>query len=294
MKRKTKVFVILLISMGILLTIIYKLAISYFFEYDRETIEPDEETKICDINIQNFQDRKVFYISPKDVQTDSTIIYFHGGSYMAEATKDHWDFIQKLAIDAKATVIMPDYPLAPKSNYKEVYNMVEPLYKDIISNIDINNLIVMGDSAGGGLALGLMEKVSNEDINIPNRIVLISPWLDVRLKNPKIEEVQKRDKQLNKDTLKLAGISYSNADDNYLVNPIDGNLSKLKNITIFTGTDDILNPDVFVLQDKAKQQGIEIDIKEYEKAGHIWMIEKNTNKELIENGYKDILETVKK
>ena len=293
MKRKTKIIIIVLIALGIVLSIIYNFIISYYFEYERETIEPDEEARICNINVKKYQDRKVFYVSPKDKQTDLNILYFHGGSYMAEATKEHWEFIQKLAIDTNTTVIMPDYPLAPKSNYKEVYNMVEPLYKEIISNIDTNNFIVMGDSAGGGLALGLLEKISIENIKVPDKIILISPWLDTRLENPKIDEVQKRDKQLNKDTLKLAGISYSLGNDNYLVNPIDGDLSKLQNITIFIGTDDILNPDIHLLEEKAKEQGISIEIKEYENAGHIWMIEKNTDDELIKAGYEGIFETIK-
>ena len=208
-------------------------------------------------------------------------MYFHGGSYMAEATKEHWDFIQKLAIDTNSTVIMPDYPLAPKANYKDVFDFAEPFYKDTIENIDTNQLIVMGDSAGGGLALGLMEKISSEDIKIPNKIMLISPWLDTRLTNSKIDEVQKRDKQLNKETLKLAGIAYSLGDDNYLVNPIDGDLSKLKNITIFIGKDDILIPDVYVLKNKALEQGIELEVKEYENANHIWVIDKKSDEQIV-------------
>lgn len=281
MKRKTKIIIITLIVIGIVLSAISRLIISYFFEYDRETIEPDEETKICNIETQEFQSRKVFIVYPKDTKTDLTIIYFHGGSYMAEATKEHWDFIQKLAIDTNSTVIMPDYPLAPKANYKDVFDFAEPLYKETIKNIDTNQLILMGDSAGGGLALGLMEKISNEDIKIPNKIMLISPWLDTRLTNPDIDEVQKRDKQLNKETLKLAGIAYSLSDDNYLVNPIDGDLSKLKNITIFTGKDDILNPDVYVLKNKALEQGIEIEVKDYDNANHIWVIDKNSDEQIV-------------
>lgn len=281
MKRKTKIIIITLIVIGIVLSAISRLIISYFFEYDRETIEPNEESKICNIETQEFQSRKVFIVYPKDSKTDLTIIYFHGGSYMAEATKEHWEFIQKLAIDTNSTVIMPDYPLAPKANYKDVFDFAEPLYKETIKNIDTNQLIVMGDSAGGGLALGLMEKISSEDVKIPNKIMLISPWLDTRLTNPDIDEVQKRDKQLNKETLRLAGIAYSLGDDNYLVNPIDGDLSKLKNITIFTGKDDILNPDVYVLKNKAVEQGIEIEVKEYENANHIWVIDKNSDEQIV-------------
>lgn len=281
MKRKTKIIIITLIFLGIVLSAISRLIISYFFEYDRETIEPDEETKICNIETQEFQSRKVFIVYPKDSKTDLTIMYFHGGSYMAEATKEHWDFIQKLAIDTNSTVIMPDYPLAPKANYKDVFDFAEPLYKETINNIDTNKLIVMGDSAGGGLALGLMEKISSEDVKIPNKVMLISPWLDTRLTNTDIDEVQKRDKQLNKETLRLAGIAYSLGDDNYLVNPIDGDISKLKNITIFTGKDDILNPDVYVFKNKVLEQGIEIEVKEYENANHIWVIDKNSDEQIV-------------
>lgn len=190
-----------------------------------------------------------------------------------------------------ATVILPDYPLTPKYTYKDVFNMVTPLYKEIIDKVESNNLIVMGDSAGGGIALALMERIGAEDIDMPSKTILISPWLDVRLTNPEIDEVQKIDKELNKETLKLAGIAYAGEDgmDNYLVNPIDGDLSKLENVTILTGTKDILNPDVDVLVDKAKEQGTNINVKEYDGAGHIWMIEKNSEEALIQEGYNDII-----
>lgn len=130
---------------------------------------------------------------------------------------------------------------------------------------------------------------------MPEKTILISPWLDVRLNNSEIDEVQKRDKELNKETLKLAGMAYAGIDgiNCYLVNPIDGDLSNLNNITILTGTNDILNPDVYVLQEKAKEANIEIHIKEYEKAGHIWFIEKNSGEELTNRGYQDCLETIK-
>ena len=119
--------------------------------------------------------------------------------------------------------------------------------------------------------------------------------MDVRLNNPKIEEVQKNDKELNKETLKLAGIAYAGNDgiNSYLVNPIDGNLSNLSNITIITGTNDILNPDVHVLEEKAEEQGKNIEIKEYEGAGHIWIINEKGDRELIKKGYQDLINIVK-
>lgn len=253
---------------------------------------PKELKQTCNLETKQFMGRNIFIVTPKlKEKSNLHILYFHGGAYIAEATKQHWDFIERIVNDTGATVILPDYPLTPKYNYKDVFGMVDPLYKEIIDKVDTKNLVIMGDSAGGGLGLALEEKISEEDLPMPEKTILISPWLDVRLTNPKIDEVQKNDKQLNKETLKLAGIAYAGEDgiNSYLVNPIDGDLSKLKNITILTGTFDILNPDVHVLKQKAEQVGVAIEIKEYEKARHIWLIDKNSGKYLEEQAYQDLM-----
>src|SRR5699024_1055480 len=114
--------------------------------------------------------------------------------------------------DTGYTVIMPDYPLTPKYYYKDVYNMVEPLYKEIIAKVGSDNVILMGDSAGGGLALGLYEKLAEDAIELPIKTILISPWLDVRLENQDIQEIEKRDTILNKEALRVAGIAYAGND----------------------------------------------------------------------------------
>lgn len=291
MKILKVIFGIVLILIGIALLIV-----SYFMLIDIETKIPREVEQTCELNIEQFMGRKIFIVTPKGgKKNNKKIIYFHGGAYVAEATKNHWNFIEKIVEDTGSTVILPDYPLTPKYTYKDVFNMVVPLYKEIIDRVDIEDLILMGDSAGGGLSLALLERMGEEDIEIPQKTILISPWLDVRLTNPKIDEVQKNDTQLNKETLKLAGIAYASDDgiDSYLVNPTEGDLSKLKNVTILTGTYDILNPDVYVLEEKAKKVGVNIEIKEYEKAKHIWIIDKNSSKELVDKGYEDLLDLIK-
>ena len=285
-----------IISMLLIILLIAMLIIAYYLIIDIETKAPQEVETTCNLEIEQFMGRKIFIITPKNREkTDIKILYFHGGSYVAEATEKHWDFIENIVNDTGATVILPDYPLTPKYTYKEVFKMLVPLYKEIIEKIDTNNLIIMGDSAGGGMGVALEERIGKEELPMPSKTILISPWLDVRLTNPEIDEVQKSDTELNKETLKLAGIAYASDDgiDSYLVNPIDGDLSKLKNVIILTGTYDILNPDVHKLQERAKQVGVEIQIKEYEEAKHIWIIEKNSSEELIEKGYQDILELLK-
>lgn len=289
-----KKVVSLILTSTLILFITVIALVAYYLNLDIVTKEPEIEDQICNIETKQYKNRNVFIIAPKEEKSNLKILYFHGGSYAAEATEKHWEFIQKLTLDTKATIIMPDYPLIPKYNYKDVFEMIEPLYKEIIEQVDSDNLIIMGDSAGGGLGLALMEKMSEGNIKIAKKIMLISPWLDVRLTNPEIEEVQKSDKELDKKSLQLAGIAYAGEDgiNSYLVNPIEGNLSKLKNITIFTGTNDILNPDAHLIQEKAKEQGGTIELKEYENAAHNWVIEKNTSEDLGKQGYDDILKSI--
>ena len=73
----------------------------------------------------------------------------------------------------------------------------------------------------------------------------------------------------------------------YKVSPIKGDLSKLKNIKIFIGTRDILNPDCKLLQEKAPEN--EVEIREYENAKHIWLIDNNSDKEITQKAYEDFI-----
>ena len=277
----------------ILITVLVVIC-GYYLILDIESRVPTEYDAEVNVETDEFMSRKVFILTPKNEQKNKKVIlYFHGGAYMAEATQQHWDFLKKLVKDTKSTIIMPDYPLTPKHTYKDVLNMIEPLYKEILARVESKNLIMMGDSAGGGMTLGLAEKLSINNIELPSKTILISPWLDVTMSNKKIDEVQKNDKDLNKGKLALAGLSYSRnleSEDEYFVNPINGEVSKLKNIIIYTGTYDILNPDCHLLQEKAKKVDVDIQINEYETASHIWII--NNNDELAKKAYEDLLNNV--
>ena len=292
---KSKIAKGIMEAMLIIITIILTILI-YYITADIQTKIPTKVEKTCNIETKQYKGRNIFIITTNETQTNKKILYFHGGSYMAEATSNHWKFIEQLAKDTGATIILPDYPLSPKYTYKDVFQMVEPMYKEIIEQTGSENLIIMGDSAGGGLSLALEEQLGEQDIPMPSKTILISPWLDVRLNNPKIQEIEQLDTILNKESLRLAGIEYASNEGmkSYLVNPIDGDLSKLQNVTILIGTYDILNPDVKLLQQKAQKQNVEVEVKEYEQAKHIWIIDKNSSQELVEQGYQDVIELINK
>ena len=156
----------------------------------------------------------------------------------------------------------------------------------------------LGDSAGGGIALALAQEAGRENLNQPNKLILISPWLDVTMKNPKIEIVQKNDKMLNKKVLTIAGVAYSGGKDmdKYLVSPINGPLDKLEDVIIYTGTYDILNPDVHIFEKLAKEKNLKLNVKETKGAAHIWIIKRYTDKKYnddkAKNAYNDLVELI--
>ena len=230
----------------------------YFYKGDIESKPPKIVTSSVHIKQENYKNRKVFLITPKEGTTsDKVILYIHGGSYMAELSGEHWSFFEKVIEDTGATLIVPDYPLTPQYKYTDVLDMMIPLYQKMIKQVKKEDFILLGDSAGGGIALALLEKAGLEELEQPSKTILISPWLDASMTNIEMDKVQEKDKILNKELLRLAGINYAGGEEelkNYLISPIYGPLEKLENIIIYTGTSDILNPDVHKLQKLAKEK----------------------------------------
>ena len=125
------------------------------------------------------------------MQNYYNIIYFHGGAYSGGLNKVHWNFIERISEDTHANIFVPDYPLIPKSTYEDVFNMADTIYEECLKE---NKFIIIGDSAGGGISLAFSQKLGEENKQMPEKIVLISPWLDITMKNEDIDYVQESDK----------------------------------------------------------------------------------------------------
>ena len=274
-------FVNLMLIVLILLIVLTMLALVYLFTGNIQSKPPKSLSKNYNLKEYDYQHRQVFTIEPDEQESSGKVImYLHGGSYVGELYREHWNFFRDLIKDTGATIVVPDYPLTPQYKYTDVFGMVLPLYREMVKRVEKENFILMGDSAGGGIALALAEEAGKEDLNQPSKLILISPWLDVTMKNPKIDTVQKHDKMLNKKVLTIAGVAYAGGKnmDKYLVSPINGPLNKLENVIIYTGTYDILNPDVHTFEKLAKEKNLNLDIRETKGAAHIWLIKRYTDK----------------
>lgn len=260
---------------------------------------PKDVFRFYNFSQVKFMGRDVFMIKPlnqsdlyepEQEESNKVILYIHGGSYVGELERYHWSFFKDLIDKTKATIIVPDYPLTPEHTYLEVFKFMEPLYKEIVEKIGKKEFILMGDSAGAGLSLALYQRNGKLNHRLPDKTILISPWLDVRMSNPEIDKIN--DPVLKKPLLRLSGKKYAgkNGLKSYLVNPVLGPTDKLKNIYILSGTRDMLNPDAkkFAYANKDK-----ITFLEYKEAIHNFVLMRHKQGTVsAKEGYDKVVEII--
>lgn len=227
-----------------------------------------------DITETSKKGRQVWTLKPKENVSEKVILYLHGGAYYWNISKYNWSFAETIINNTNATIVMPDYPLAPAATCNEVYQFVGEVYNELIEEYGSENIILMGESAGGGLALGFAMSLQEENKPQPEQLILLAPWLDVTMSNPDILKVDENDKVLGIEGLQLAGVGYAGEMelDDYKVSPIYGDLSGLPNLSIFIGTHDILIADAKKLKNKAIKSDVSLNYFEYPKMFHVWIL----------------------
>ncbi|MBQ8161083.1 MAG: alpha/beta hydrolase fold domain-containing protein [Clostridia bacterium] len=200
-----------------------------------------------------------------------TIIYLHGGAYAGEITTFHWKAADRLAKMCDAEVVVPIYKLVPYATYREAYDLIKEVYVQSRNQHPDRQIILMGDSAGGGLALALCEYFARKGIAQPDRTILFSPWVDVNLENPKIREYEKRDVFLS-TSLRVYGRWWAGdtGTDDYRISPLFGDVEGLDHITIFVGTNEILYPDIIQMYEKISASGHDHELIVGKEMSHVY------------------------
>jgi epsilon-lactone hydrolase len=235
-------------------------------------VPPAKLRRTLAIDRQTMEGRPCWILRPKSGATRGAVIYLHGGSYVHEIVKEHWALVARLVTEAKCTAYVPIYGLAPESDFREGYAFAKAVYRHATSAHDPAHVVLAGDSAGGGFALGLALVAKREGLPRVARIVLLAPWLDIALENPAIADVERNDPWLTRRGLLTAGRAWANGADPRLpeLSPIHGDLAGLPQMTIYVGTRDILWPDAVVLARHAKAAGVEVELVEAKGMMHVY------------------------
>lgn len=233
---------------------------------------PETVKQRVDITERAVGTMPVFEVTPKGGAGDRRILYLHGGAYLFEITAHHWKLVAEMAERLDAHVTVPIYPLAPETMAPGIVEAGMALYRDVLAQTPADKVVLMGDSAGGNMAVVMAMTAAGENLPQPAAMVLISPALDLSMSNPAIHEVEKTDPWLGTPGGLEATRLYAGDMDftDWRISPLYGDVSVLPRTLLLTGTRDILNPDTRVFADKARGAGVEVELVEAKGMFHVW------------------------
>lgn len=213
----------------------------------------------------------VFRVRSKRAQpVAARAVYFHGGAYVRPITGFHWRMLADLAHATGVELVVPLYPLAPEHHGLAALAFAQQVHARESARGD--PLFLMGDSAGGGLAIALSAILRDQGAPAAHRLILITPWVDVELPHPDAPTIEPRDPMLAAVGARLAGQMYAGAlpTSHPAISPIRGVLQGLPPMTLFVAGRDILGPDALVFADKARASGCEVDLRVAPDMVHVW------------------------
>ena len=200
------------------------------------------------------------------------VLYLHGGAYVNGFNAHQWRFMDRLARQTGCTGVAPAYHLAPWADYARAYDDLTALYRTLLAEYPGRRLILMGDSAGGGLALGFAEALAANGDPLPERLVLFSPWVDVSMDNPDIADYLPVEPMLHFDLVMVHGRYWAGDADTHFwqVSPLFGDMAGLPPVTMTCGTRELLYPDILLARDRLAEAGVDVTLRVGRGLNHDW------------------------
>lgn len=230
---------------------------------------PQEAVGGLQVEEDDWEGMRTWRLNSAD-RRDAEVISWHGGGYVLDIQEGTWRFNAALARATGASVLVPLYPLAPRGNAREVVPMAARLILDRLRRAGSSPVGVLGESAGGGLALAAVQELVRSSASVPIRLTLISPWLDATLGDPRSRVID--DPMLDLDGLIGNARSWAGnlALDDPRVSPLFGDLVGLPPTFVYSSTLDLLCPDTLRLADRALKETANISFDIRAGLVHVW------------------------
>lgn len=200
------------------------------------------------------------------------VLYLHGGAYVNSFNGYQWRFMDKLTLQTGCTTVAPAYHLAPWADCARAYEDLSAMYRRLVADNPGRRLILMGDSAGGGLALGLAEYLAGQGDALPERLILFSPWADVSMDNPDIAGYVAVEPMLHLPLVKVHGQYWAGeaGTHHWMASPLFGEMAGLPPVLAYCGTRELLYPDLLLTRDKLAAAGVDVTLRVGRGLNHDW------------------------
>jgi acetyl esterase/lipase len=216
-------------------------------------------------------------VEPAVGRPDRTVIYFHGGGYVSGSPPDRYlPLAAAIALAANATVHAVDYRLAPEFPFPAAYDDCVSAYTWLVSDggVDPGSLSVLGDSAGGNLALAVAVAARDRRLALPARVAMISPFADLTFSGPSIEQRRDSDPYVTRALLESMAADYLGDSDpaDPRCSAVFSDLKGLPPLLIQVGDKEILYDDAARIRDRAFTAGVDVTFESWEHGIHVWPV----------------------
>lgn len=224
-------------------------------------------------NLGNGVKWPMYDLTPVGRSSDGpSILYLHGGAYVGQIGLEAWHFASRVATQSKLRVTVAIYPLVPFVTADRLVDQARQVLAHELGRH--GKVIMMGDSAGGGLALSSTMAAREMGEQLPDGLVLISPWTDVAVTGPDVSSRERRDVMLAPAGLRHFGEAFRGELDpqDWRASPLFGDLSALPPMQIFAAEDDVLYSDATRLHKRVKEAGVPDELIVGKRMLHIWPV----------------------
>jgi monoterpene epsilon-lactone hydrolase len=206
---------------------------------------------------------------PKGANGDQVILWVHGGGFSMGSSRSHKGLASQVAVRARTATILPDYRLAPEHKHPAALEDCVTTYRAVLAEgVAAKNIILAGDSAGGGLAVATALKLKELGIAQPAGLMLLSPWVDLANRGWSHSAKAQRDPFLTTKGLSLRANEYFGGPN--ALPMLDADLRGLPPAYIQTGEAEILMSDSTSLAERLGAAGSPVTLEIWPDMFHVF------------------------
>jgi epsilon-lactone hydrolase len=204
-----------------------------------------------------------------------TVLYIHGGAFQLGSPTTHRVFASAICLQAQTTVFSVDYRLAPEAPFPAAVDDCLVSYESLVSNLNgAAALAVVGDSAGGALAMSMLASALTAGLPAPTSLTVLSPWADLRCSNPSYEELAAVDPLMRRESLLAAARDYLNGHPatDPRASPVFADFRGFPPTLLQVAANEILLDDAIHLEAALERAGIKARLEVWQHMAHAFQM----------------------
>ena len=201
------------------------------------------------------------------------ILYLHGGGFTLGDAVSHGAMVARIAGECGLRAALLEYRLAPEHPYPAAIDDAQYAYEGLLARgFGGDDIILMGDSAGGGLVFTLLHRIEQQGLPKPRACVAISPWGDLTMAGESFRDNVASDIMLPIGWITRGRDAYVGAHDAAIpdISPIFATFTAPPPSFLVVAKDELLASDSYALRDMLKDAGGDVAFHEEENLPHVW------------------------